>query len=208
MLEVKRKSASPSHGCAHGDTASARAVTPTDSTAETQPAGKPILAEPVSRASSLSSRESKVFQTKSPAITGEAHFKGTLNVDGSLSGQLGSGSSVTVKQRSTTLFASEPELTGDISFKDMIRVNGHIAGTLHSSNGTVIVDMGANVEADLDVAVAVISGTVKGDIVARERVELGPTSQIYGNIWTRSIVIKHGAIFEGVCRMIGEAQAG
>jgi cytoskeletal protein CcmA (bactofilin family) len=69
-------------------------------------------------------------------------------------------------------------------------------------------DIGAKVEANLDVAVAVISGTVKGDIVARERVELGPTSQIYGNIWTRSIVIKNGAIFEGVCRMIGEAQAG
>jgi cytoskeletal protein CcmA (bactofilin family) len=80
-----------------------------------------------------------------------------------------------VKQRSTTLFASEPELTGDISFRDMIRVTGHIAGTVHSSKGTVIVDIGAKVEADLDVAVAVISGTVRGDIVARERVELGPT---------------------------------
>jgi cytoskeletal protein CcmA (bactofilin family) len=47
---------------------------------------------------------------------------------------------------------------------------------------------------------------VKGDIVARERVELGPVSRIYGNIWTRSLMIKDGAIFEGVCRMIGEEQ--
>jgi cytoskeletal protein CcmA (bactofilin family) len=105
------------------------------------------------------------------------------------------------------LFASEPELTGEISFKDMIRVNGHIAGTVRSSKGTVIVDTGAQVEAAFDVAVAVINGTVKGDIVARERVELGPTSKIYGNISTPSIVIKNGAIFEGLCRMIGEAQA-
>jgi cytoskeletal protein CcmA (bactofilin family) len=205
MLEVKRKPASPSHG--HGTTSSARARIHSDSSAETQPAEKPIPAQPLSSASHLSSLEPRVFQTKSPAITGEAHFKGTLSVDGSLSGQLGSGSCVTVKQRSTPLFASEPELTGEISFKDMIRVNGHIAGTVRSSKGTVIVDTGAQVEAAFDVAVAVINGTVKGDIVARERVELGPTSKIYGNIWTRSIVIKNGAIFEGLCRMIGEAQA-
>jgi len=208
MLEVKRKPASPSHGHAHGTPASARALSHADSIAEAQPGGKPAIPQPLSSVSALSSLEPRVFQTRSPAITGEAHFKGTLNINGSLSGQLGSGSCVTVKQRSTTLFASEPELTGDISFRDMIRVTGHIAGTVHSSKGTVIVDIGAKVEADLDVAVAVISGTVRGDIVARERVELGPTSKIYGNIWARSLVIKNGAIFEGVCRMIGEAQTG
>ena len=205
MLEVKRKPASPSHG--HGTTSSARTRIHSDSGADPQPAQKPIPVQPLSSASHLSSLEPRVFQTRSPAITGEAHFKGTLRVDGSLSGQLGSGSCVTVKQRSTPLFASEPELTGEINFKDMIRVNGHIAGTVRSSKGTVIVDTGAQVEAAFDVAVAVINGTVKGDIVARERVELGPTSKIYGNIWTRSIVIKNGAIFEGLCRMIGEAQA-
>jgi cytoskeletal protein CcmA (bactofilin family) len=102
---------------------------------------------------------------------------------------------------------SEPELSGDISFKDMVRINGHITGSVHSKTGTVIVDSGAKIEAHLDVAVAVISGIVKGDIVARERVELGPTSRIYGNIWTRSLVIKNGAIFEGICHMIEEAQA-
>ncbi len=204
MLDVKRKPASPSYG--HG-TSSAGTRIRSDSVAETQPAAKAILAQPVSSISPFSSPEPKIFQAKSPAITGEAHFKGTLSVDGSLSGQLGSSSGVTVKQRSTPLSASVPELSGDISFKDMIRLNGHIAGTVHSSKGTVIVDTEAHVEGALDVAVAVINGTVKGDIVARERVELGPTSRIYGNIWTRSIVIKNGAIFEGLCRMIGEAKA-
>jgi hypothetical protein len=53
----------------------------------------------------------------------------------------------------------------------------------------------------------IIGGMVKGDIVAREPVELGPASKIYGNIWTRSLVIKDGAIFEGICRMIEEQKA-
>lgn len=140
-------------------------------------------------------------------ITGEAHYKGTVNVDGVLSGQLGgSGGSLGVRQKSRVLRHDEPELSGEISFRDMVRVNGHIAGTVHSKTGTLIIDVSATVDADIEVAVAVISGTIKGDIVAHERVEIGPSAKIYGNIWTRSIEIKTGAIFEGVCTMLAPEQ--
>jgi cytoskeletal protein CcmA (bactofilin family) len=84
----------------------------------------------------------------------------------------------------------------------MVRVNGHIAGTIYSKTGTLIVDTLARLDANVEVAVAVISGTVNGDIVAHERVELGPEAKIHGNIWTRSIGIKDGAVFDGVCTMI------
>jgi cytoskeletal protein CcmA (bactofilin family) len=107
-------------------------------------------------------------------------------------------------QRPSSQFTLHAELEGEFHFKDAVRVNGHIAGTVYSKAGTIIVDVEAQVDANVDVAVAVIGGTVRGDIVARERVELGPASKIYGNIRTRSIVIKDGAIFEGVCRMIDD----
>jgi cytoskeletal protein CcmA (bactofilin family) len=211
MLEVKRKPASPSRSYGHSATTTPRvrshpdaAIGEAQSTLSlTDNTRDSIASRPPA---SVSLAEPKDFLTKLPVIIGEAHFKGLLAADGLLSGQLGSSSSLNVKQRTTAFFASEPELDGDISFKDMVRVNGHIAGTVYSKTGTLIVDTGAKVEAKVDVAVAVISGTVKGDIVARERVELGPASKIYGNIWTRSIVIKNGAIFEGVCKMIEEAQ--
>jgi cytoskeletal protein CcmA (bactofilin family) len=211
MLEVKRKPASPSRSYghtaitptrirSHPEAAIAEAqstLSPTDDTRDSKASRPPV---------SVSLPEPKDFRTKLPVIIGEAHFKGLLAADGLLSGQIGSSSSLNVKQRNTAFFASEPELEGDINFKDMVRVNGHIAGTVYSKTGTLIVDTEARVDARVDVAVAVIGGTVKGDIVARERVELGPSSKIYGNIWTRSIVIKNGAIFEGVCKMIEEAQ--
>jgi cytoskeletal protein CcmA (bactofilin family) len=89
----------------------------------------------------------------------------------------------------------------------MIRVVGHIGGTVYSKVGTMIVDETARVDANVEVGVAMISGRVTGDIVAHERVEIGPNAKIYGNIWTRSIEIKNGAIFEGVCSMIAEERA-
>ena len=148
------------------------------------------------------------YQTRTPVITGEINYKGTLPVDGVLVGQLGSnGGTLSVKQKSGSVFAFQAELSGEISFRDMLRVNGHIAGTVYSKTGTLIIDTSARVDANVEVAVAIVSGTVHGDIVARQRVELGPSARIYGNIWTRSIAIKDGAIFDGVCTMIEEKRA-
>lgn len=148
-------------------------------------------------------REIASHQTRTPVITGEAHYKGMMQVEGIVVGQLAaSGGTLGIKQRSTPFSTLRPELTGEISFKDMLRVNGHIAGTVYSKTGTLIVDNAATVDANVEVGVAVISGTVHGDIIAYQRVELGPSAKIYGNIWTRSIAIKDGAIFDGVCTMI------
>ena len=191
MLEVKRKPASPSHGTA----ATARARASVDTAIANQ------------TTSAIPRPEIRDFQAKLPVITGEIHFKGTLPVDGVLTGQMGVGSSLNLRQKPSASYVTQAELDGEIIFKDMVRVNGHVAGSIYSRTGTLIVDLSACVEANVDVAVAVISGTVKGDIIARDRVELGPASKIYGNIWTRSLVIKDGAIFEGICRMIEAEKA-
>jgi cytoskeletal protein CcmA (bactofilin family) len=144
------------------------------------------------------------FQARVPVITGEATYRGLLPIDGVISGHLGaSGSTMTIRQRPRSgPMESVPELNGEINFKDMLRVNGYIAGKVFSFKGTLIVDGGARVDASIDVAVAVISGTVNGDVVAHQRVELGPSAVINGNISTRSIAMKPGAIFTGDCRML------
>jgi len=144
------------------------------------------------------------FQARVPVITGEASFRGWMPVDGIISGQLGgTGSTLTVKQRPHSGAApSEPELTGEVHFKDMLRINGHIAGKVTSPKGTLIVDGSALVDGDIDVGAVVIGGTVNGDVIAQQRVELGPAAVINGNISTRTLTMKPGAIFQGDCRML------
>jgi len=147
----------------------------------------------------------KKHQSRVPVITGEAYYKGMMPVDGMLVGQMtGNNGSLGVKQKAGSVYASQPELAGEIKFADLVRVNGHIAGTVYSKSGTLIIDSSATVDAQIDVAVAVIGGTVHGDIVAHQRIELGPCAKIYGNIWTRSLAVKDGAFFDGVCTMIDD----
>jgi cytoskeletal protein CcmA (bactofilin family) len=93
-------------------------------------------------------------------------------------------------------------LTGEASFKGMLRVDGHLSGKVNSEGGTLIVGNNGQVDADIDVAIATIHGTVNGDIVASQRLELGRAAKVNGNIQTPSLVIEQGAVFEGSCRMV------
>ena len=98
-------------------------------------------------------------------------------------------------------------LTGEANFKGMLRVDGHLSGQVKSEGGTLIVGNNGQVDADIEVAVATIHGSVNGDIIASQRLELGRAAKVNGNIQTPSLVIEQGAVFEGSCRMIQQQKA-
>jgi cytoskeletal protein CcmA (bactofilin family) len=92
-------------------------------------------------------------------------------------------------------------VSGDAEFKGMLRVDGHFTGRIRSEKGSLIVSAGGKVDANIEVAAAKINGTVNGDIVAGQRVELGRSARVHGDLQTPALVIEEGAIFEGGCRM-------
>ena len=106
--------------------------------------------------------------------------------EGNLSGFVGSGTLV----------------TGEANFKALMRVDGHLSGRITSSSGTLIVGANGKVDANIEVAIAVVHGTVNGDIIATQRLELGRAAKLNGNIQTPSLIIEQGALFEGSCKMI------
>ena len=111
--------------------------------------------------------------------------------EGTLSGFVGGGTVV----------------TGEANFKAMMRVDGHLSGRVSSSSGTLIVGANGKVDANIEVAVAVIHGTINGDIIATQRLELGRAAKVNGNIQTPSLIIEQGAIFEGTCKMLQMSSA-
>src|SRR5688500_6054639 len=93
-------------------------------------------------------------------------------------------------------------MTGEANFKAMMRVDGHLSGRVSSTSGTLIVGANGKVDANIEVAVAVIHGTINGDIIATQRLELGRAAKVNGNIQTPSLIIEQGAVFEGTCKML------
>jgi cytoskeletal protein CcmA (bactofilin family) len=93
-------------------------------------------------------------------------------------------------------------LTGETSFQAMLRIDGHLTGRISSESGTLIVGASGRVDANVAVASAIISGTINGDIVATEKLELTRTARVIGNVQAPRLVIEDGAIFEGACMML------
>ena len=123
--------------------------------------------------------------TSSKALTESESLAREIK-EGNLSGFVGSGTVV----------------TGEANFKAMMRVDGHLSGRINSTSGTLIIGANGKVDANIEVAVAVVHGTVNGDIIATQRLELGRAAKINGNIQTASLMIEPGALFEGSCKMI------
>jgi cytoskeletal protein CcmA (bactofilin family) len=111
--------------------------------------------------------------------------------EGTLSGFVGGGTVV----------------TGEANFKAMTTPHRHLSGRVSSTSGTLIVGANGKVDANIEVAVAVIHGTINGDIIATQRLELGRAAKVHGNIQTPSLIIEQGAIFEGTCKMLQMSQA-
>jgi uncharacterized membrane protein YgcG len=76
-----------------------------------------------------------------------------------------------------------------------------MSGNVRSQDGTLIVSTNGRVDANVEVAIAQIYGTVNGDITATKRIEMGRVAKVTGNIQTPALVIESGALFEGSCRM-------
>ena len=93
-------------------------------------------------------------------------------------------------------------LTGETNFHAMLRVDGHLIGTVSSENGTLIVGTNGQVDANISVAAAMINGAVNGDITATEKLQLGRTARVLGNIQAPRLIIEEGAILEGGCSML------
>lgn len=130
-------------------------------------------------------QQSVYTQTTSRAVTESESLARDIK-EGTLTGFVGNGTT----------------LTGEASFKGMLRVDGGVSGTVRSDDGTLIVSTNGRVDANVEVAVAQIFGTVNGDITATKRIEMGRVAKVTGNIQTPALVIENGAVFEGSCRMV------
>lgn len=111
--------------------------------------------------------------------------------EGRLSGYVGNGTT----------------LTGETTFQAMLRIDGHLTGRVSSETGTLVIGASGQVDANVAVAAAVINGTVNGDIIATEKLQLGRTARVIGNVQTPRLVLEDGAILEGNCSMLRAKEA-
>lgn len=99
-----------------------------------------------------------------------------------------------------TLVGNETRVHGDIQFVGGAHVDGFVKGNvkaLDDSNAVLSISETGTVEGGVTVPHLLLNGTVKGDVVVSERVELGQTARVIGNVQYKLIEMAIGAEVNG-----------
>lgn len=100
-----------------------------------------------------------------------------------------------------------PAQRREITFEGTLRINGYAAGIIRSEEGRLIVDAAGEIDANISVHDATIYGCVRGDIRAKQKVELAGSARVVGDIEAVALSIEPGAVFEGRCLFVEESNA-
>ncbi len=92
------------------------------------------------------------------------------------------------------------EFDGILSFEGAFRIGGVFRGKIFTDD-ILIIGEGASVDAEVEVGTLILSGELKGSVIARERVEIHFPAVFRGNIQTPSLMVADGVVFEGVSQM-------
>ena len=92
------------------------------------------------------------------------------------------------------------QVIGECQTDGTIRIEGTVAGTVRAGKAVVVGKDGA-VDGDVFTQDAVISGRVRGTLVAESRLELQATCRIEGEVRARRMQLEEGAILNGTVKM-------
>ena len=98
--------------------------------------------------------------------------------------------------RIDTLIGKAARVQGDIEFKGGLHLDGRIVGGVRSDDSrdsTLSVSETGYIEGAVQVPNVVLNGTIRGDIHAIERVVLGATAKVEGNLYYGVIEMTLGA---------------
>ena len=99
-----------------------------------------------------------------------------------------------------TLVGSKSSMSGDVSFAGGCHIDGTVKGNVcaeSTSSSILSISEDGAVEGSVMVPYVVLHGIVRGDVFASQRVELGPTARIIGNVYYNLIEMAIGAEING-----------
>jgi cytoskeletal protein CcmA (bactofilin family) len=99
-----------------------------------------------------------------------------------------------------TLVGANTRISGDLHFSGGCHVDGTVNGSVTAdpdSKSALSISEGGNIDGGVTVPYVVLNGIVRGDVFANQRVELGPTARVIGNVYYNLIEMAIGAEING-----------
>lgn len=93
------------------------------------------------------------------------------------------------------IIGAESSIKGDLTTTGVARMDGAIDGNIYAD--WLIIGETGTVKGDVASRGVVINGKIKGNIQAKEIVEIKSKGIVEGDIYTTRLVVSEGAVFDG-----------
>jgi cytoskeletal protein CcmA (bactofilin family) len=97
-------------------------------------------------------------------------------------------------------------IKGTLSAQEDLAILGTVEGSIALEGHTLTLAGPARIRADVAAATVVVSGTVEGDIVASDRVEVRTTGSVEGRVSVPRLAVEDGGRLQGRVEMPPKAE--
>src|ERR1700687_3161963 len=143
--------------------------------------GTPPVAQPEPKNFSVNQNQ--------PPKSAPATWEGTTSMSTSPLGATG--------DRATARLGSSLHVKGEITGSEDLLIDGSVEGLIQLDERKLTVGATAKVTADIIAREVVVYGTVKGNLRAKDRIEIKKDGSVNGDLTTARIMIEDGAYFKG-----------
>jgi len=133
--------------------------------------------------------EARTNITPKPA---SATWEGNTNMSTDAMRPLGATS-----DRASARLGASLHVKGEISGNEDLQIDGTVEGLVNLEDRKLTVGAAAKVTADVVAREVVVYGSVKGNLRARDRIEIKKDGSVVGDLTTARIMIEDGAYFKG-----------
>jgi cytoskeletal protein CcmA (bactofilin family) len=103
----------------------------------------------------------------------------------------------TTPSGSTARLGASLHVKGEISGNEDLHIDGSVEGLVQLDDRKLTVGATAKLTADVVAREVVVYGSVKGNLRARDRIEIKKDGSVIGDLTTARIMIEDGAYFKG-----------
>lgn len=116
--------------------------------------------------------------------------------------------STTVASGATAVIGPKITFKGEIIGEEDLLIQGKVEGSIDLKGNHLIIGQQGVVKANLMAKTITIEGTVEGDLIGQERIEVKSSSNVKGNLIAARVTLEDGAKFRGSIDMDSQKSNG
>lgn len=119
------------------------------------------------------------------------------------------GRTMEPEARGSATIGKGVKIVGQIYSREDLFVDGELEGTVETLENKLTIGPHGTVHAGVKAREVAVLGTIKGDVVAADKIEIRKEANLVGNIKAARIIIEDGAYFKGSIDIVKrESSAG